>query len=196
MSLYLFVLLNVLLHQWSHFSFVCKTFNYLVRINTKLVVFIYFDDQRWCVIVIKKRLERNNSIEKNNTSFETQECQRAKSAIGRLGHNEERGTATARGSAHSQHRDSSRVLGVDHAQRHSCDHPVRCRGPDRLHKSGVPAAPGHRSRGAATVDRVPGVRMGHGELRATAVPGRVEKGFRSFVGPRPMRQESQDHQAW
>lgn len=64
MRLYLFVLLNVLLHQWSHFSFVCKTFNYLVRINTKLVVFIYFDDQRWCVIVIKKRLERNNSIEK------------------------------------------------------------------------------------------------------------------------------------
>jgi len=47
---------------------------------------------------------------------------------------------------------------------------------------------------APPVDRLPGVRMGFGELRPAAVPGCAEKGASAAVGPPTVRREPEDHE--
>jgi len=118
-----------------------------------------------------------------------QERDRDQSASGRVGHIQERGTAAARGTARSPRGDPSGVLRGQRAQRRGGDHVVRDGDGERLHTTGVHAVAGR------VLDRVPRVRMGHGELRAAALSGGAQEGGRAAVGPGTVRAASKDHAA-
>lgn len=114
-----------------------------------------------------------------------------------MGHIQDGGTGTARGTVRGPRSGPSGVFADQHAQRRGGDHPVRDGAGQRLRESGVPAARvvGRGRGGTAAVDQVPGVRLGHGELRTAALSGRAEEGGRAVVGPGTVRAQFAGHAA-